>query len=79
MSLQRLCFGRDITLSYILLSFTGVAHIGLSRCKKIKGGLVNLEYHGCWRDIIFLVTGGDFFCFNAFHNNSGIFLLWYEG
>ena len=32
-----------ITLSYIWLSLTSVAHIGLSRCKKIRRGLVNLD------------------------------------
>ena len=34
-----------ITLCYNWLSFTGVACIGLSRCKKIKGGIVNLDYN----------------------------------
>ena len=46
-----------ITKSYIWLSFTSVAHIGLSRCKKIKGGLGNLDYHEYYKDIILFVTG----------------------
>ena len=46
-----------ISLSYIWLSLTSVAHIGLSRCKKITGGLVHLNYHEYYKDIILLVTG----------------------
>ena len=46
-----------ITLSYIWLSFTSVAHIGLTRCKKIKGGLVNLDYQEYYKEILLFVTG----------------------
>ena len=39
------------------MSFTSVAHIGLNRCKKIKGGLGNLDYQEYWMDILLYVTG----------------------
>ena len=46
-----------ITLSHIWLSFTSVAHLGLSRCKKINGGLVSLDCHEYYKDIILFVAG----------------------
>ena len=46
-----------ITLSYIWLSLTSVAHIGLSRCKKIRRGLVNLDDREYYMDILLVVTG----------------------
>ena len=46
-----------ITLSYIWLSLTSVAHIGLSRCKKIRGGLVNLDDREYYMDILLVVIG----------------------
>ena len=49
-----------ITFSYVWLSLTSVAHIGFSRCKKIRGGLVNLDDRKYYMDILLLVTGATF-------------------
>ena len=65
-----------ITLSYIWLSFTTVAHIGYSRCTKIKSGLVNLDYHKYWKDILLFAIGA---IFSALMPLTTVVIFFYYG
>ena len=65
-----------ITLSYIWLSFTTVAHIGYSRCKKIKNGLVDLDCHKYWKDILFFIIGA---IFSALMPLTTVVIFFYYG
>ena len=63
-----------ISLSYIWLSLTSVAHIGLSRCKKDHRWISAFELPRILQGHNTPCYRSNLFCFNAYHNSSCILL-----